>query len=102
MGRFEDAVGDFNVLISNSPRNDEYYMNRGVCFFNLKRFSDAQGDFEQCIALNPGNGRAYFNLSVISNDAKDYRKAYEYALKAEAHKFSVDKNYLEKLKTKGS
>ena len=99
-GHFNEAIEDFSWLILNDPKNDNYFMQRGVCYYQLGQFPKALADFEQSVAMNPSNGNSFFNLSATCNELKDYRRAYQNALKAASLGYPVDGNYLATLKVK--
>ena len=100
MGRVEESIGDFSWLIRHFPGSGNYYLERGVCYSQLKQFQKALADFEQCVALNPDNGNGYFNISVACYELNDYRKAYQNAQIAVSKKYPVDQNFFETLKIK--
>ncbi|MEI7661773.1 MAG: tetratricopeptide repeat protein [Bacteroidota bacterium] len=101
MGRYREAVDDYSRVISENPRNENYFMDRGFCYFQLKQIPEALSDFERCMVLNPANGHACYNISAAYNELKNYKKAYQFAIKARSLDYPVDNNLLETLKKKG-
>ncbi|MEI6681690.1 MAG: tetratricopeptide repeat protein [Bacteroidota bacterium] len=102
MRRYQEAIDDYSHVVRENPRNVNAFMDRGYCHMMLKQFPEAKADFEQCIALTPESGQAYYNLSATFNELKDYRKAYQYILKAQSLGYPVDATLLETMKKKGS
>jgi tetratricopeptide (TPR) repeat protein len=58
---FELALEGWNSLIAYLPNEAAYYLERGVCKFNL-RYKSAIEDFNQAIILEPNN--AYFHSAL--------------------------------------
>jgi len=100
MGRQQEAIDDYNLLIKGDPQHDDHYLKRGLCYHQLGDFNRAQEDFNRCIALNPNNSAAIFNLSIIFRAARQYRKALEYAQRARSLGLPVDKAYISGLESK--
>lgn len=80
---WEKAMDVWTLLIAKYPDAAEYYVERGVCKFNL-RFKHAIQDFDQGIAMEPDNAyyyscRAYIRDKTGDTEGSvaDYTKAYE-------------------------
>ena len=101
MGRYEESIADFTRVINDDPRNENYYMDRGYCYLMIKKYPESLADFEQCLVLNPADGHACYNISAIYNEIKDFKKAYQYALRAKSLNYPVGEPLLETLKQKG-
>lgn len=83
LGKFESAMQLWNSLIKIDNENAEYYVERGVCKYNLK-FRHALEDFDTAISLEPDSAyyfscRAYVRdkLGQTEGAVDDYRKAHE-------------------------
>jgi tetratricopeptide (TPR) repeat protein len=100
MGRYEEAIKDYSIIIEQTGGNDDNFLKRGLCYYFLLKYPEAMENFLKCIELNPTNSTAYYNISVIYNSQKDFAKAYQYALKAQSLNFQVGAQYLEGLKSK--
>lgn len=61
LGKFDLALEGWNSLIAYLPNEGAYYLERGVCKFNL-RYKSAIEDFNQAIVLEPQN--AYFHSAL--------------------------------------
>jgi tetratricopeptide (TPR) repeat protein len=61
IGNFELAMEGWNSLIAHVPNEAAYYLERGVCKFNLN-FKSAIEDFNQAILLEPQN--AYYHSAI--------------------------------------
>ena len=61
LGNFETALEGWNSLIAYLPDEASYYLERGVCKFNLQ-YKSAIEDFNHAILLEPKN--AYFHSAL--------------------------------------
>ena len=80
---WEKAMDIWTLLIAKYPDAAEYYVERGVCKFNL-RFKHARQDFNQAIEMEPDNAyyyscRAYIRDKIGNTEGSvdDYTKALE-------------------------
>jgi tetratricopeptide (TPR) repeat protein len=80
---WEKAMDIWTLLIAKYPDAAEYYVERGVCKFNL-RFKYAIQDFDQAIEMEPDNAyyyscRAYIRDKTGNTEGSvdDYTKALE-------------------------
>jgi len=64
MGRFDEAIADFDKAIALAPSDHQAYTNRGMLFGKTGRFDKAITDFEKAIALAPSRPEAYNNLGI--------------------------------------
>jgi tetratricopeptide (TPR) repeat protein len=81
--QWEEAMTVWTSLIATYPDAAEYYVERGVCKFNL-RFKHAIQDFDQAIALVDDNAYFYSCRAYIRDKMGDSEGAiedYSYALK---------------------
>jgi tetratricopeptide (TPR) repeat protein len=81
--QWEEGMNIWTMLIANYPDAAEYYVERGVCKFNL-RFKHAIQDFDQAIAMEDDNAyfyscRAYIRDKIGDSEGAiaDYTKALE-------------------------
>ena len=82
LGKFEDAIQDYNKAIDLNPNNASYYYNRGTTFANLEKFEDAIQDYNKAIDLNPNDESVYYNRGVAFIYLNEYEKAIENLSKA--------------------
>jgi len=100
MKSYRNAAADFSKVIAENPDSAAFYMDRGYCYFKLQEFQNSRADYEKCVALNPANATAWYNLSAVCNELKDYRQAYQSALKARSFGYPVNPALLETLQRK--
>lgn len=81
--QWEEAMHVWNVLIAKYPDAAEYFVERGVCKFNL-RFKHAIQDFNVAIEMEPTNAYFYSCRAYIKDktgdtggSVEDYTRALE-------------------------
>jgi len=83
MGKYEDAIHNFNILINNYPKNKwnegaKYF--RAKCYYYLNNYEQAIRSFEDFINTYPKsiyNDDALEMLSYSYVSAQDYKRAIE-------------------------
>ena len=66
LGNYQQAIGDYNLALSQIARTPSYlladiYNDRGLARFELQDIQAAMLDFSLAIRLNPKDYRAHFN-----------------------------------------
>jgi len=61
MGRFPEALEDFNAAIQNDRSNATYYHNRGYCLRNMNKLNEAVDNYTAALRLDPSY------IAAISN-----------------------------------
>ena len=59
LGRYEEAIADFDRAIATSHPLDFMYDNRATAYYSLGRYQEALRDYDRAIALNPNNPNSY-------------------------------------------
>ncbi|MDZ7606756.1 MAG: tetratricopeptide repeat protein [Cyclobacteriaceae bacterium] len=82
MGENEQAIKDYDQVISISPKTAEAYSNRGVLKMNNMEYSSAAFDLTRSILLNPDNeknyrlrGLCYTNMNNMRDAVQDFSKS---------------------------
>ena len=82
IGRYKDAIRDYNKALAIIPNYPVALNNRAWAFFKLGRISDARPDVEQSLRLDPTSPHAYDTRAHVrqwqSNPAgalRDYKRA---------------------------
>jgi tetratricopeptide (TPR) repeat protein len=71
LGRLEEALADYAVVIHEDPNHAEHYLERGNILRRLDRFDEAFADYERAMALSPPFPEIYYNrgdLKVTTDD----------------------------------
>ena len=61
LGRYEDAIKDYNRAAELLPKWAELYNNRGLALRELGRETEAMADFNKALELEPDNAIALYN-----------------------------------------
>jgi len=70
VGRFEDALADYDRAIALAPRIAPFHNNRGFALYRLKRFEDAVSSIDQALGLNPNYPLAHKNRGEVLSALK--------------------------------
>jgi tetratricopeptide (TPR) repeat protein len=77
MGRYEEAIADYDDAMARAPGNAEVYMDRGLAYSRQGRYDQARADFDHALALGmAGAHLAYFNRAVAQEKSGNLRAAY--------------------------
>ncbi len=84
MGQNEQAMKDYDQVITLSPKTVEAYTNRGVLKMNNQEFYAAALDFTRSILINPAEeknyrlrGLCYTNMNNMSDAVQDFSKSID-------------------------
>ena len=84
LGRYEDAIKDYNRAVELMPNWPELYNNRGLSLRAFGRETEAMADFSKALQLDPDNAIALYNrgsgyILAGNQDAaiKDFTRALE-------------------------
>lgn len=82
LGRYDDAIADFNDCLGLDPKTVVAYQNRAVCHLNSGRLQDALSNCNSGLNLDPANsailinrGLVYFRLDEAELAEYDFRAA---------------------------
>jgi len=64
IGEWENAITDFNKVISLDPKNAGVYTDRGFVYGIVGQPEDAIADFSRALEIDPKNAKAYQNRGV--------------------------------------
>jgi Tfp pilus assembly protein PilF len=77
LGRYQQAIEDYNQAILMKPDYAEAYNNRGTLYGALGQYQLAMGDFNQAIKAKPDYPDAYYNRGVTYANNGQYQCAIE-------------------------
>ncbi|KAJ3416949.1 cytochrome c oxidase subunit 1 [Chytridiales sp. JEL 0842] len=60
----EGAIRDLSKAIEYNRKEPQIYLQRGICYENLKDWTNAAAEFTKCIALNPNYSKAYYHRGL--------------------------------------
>jgi tetratricopeptide (TPR) repeat protein len=83
LGRLDDALADYAVVIAEDPNHAEHYLERGNIFRRLGRHDEAAADYATAMRLSPPFPEIYYNRGDLRLSAGDEEGAladFSYAL----------------------
>jgi len=83
IGRLDDALADYAVVIAEDPNHAEHYLERGNIFRRLGRYDEAAADYATAMRLSPPFPEIYYNRGDLRLSAGDEEGAladFSYAL----------------------
>ena len=83
LGRLDDALADYAVVIAEDPNHAEHYLERGNIFRRLGRHDEAAADYATAMRLSPPFPEIYYNRGDLRLSTGDERGAladFSYAL----------------------
>jgi tetratricopeptide (TPR) repeat protein len=83
LGRFDEALADYAVVIEADPNHAEHYLERGSILRRLGRDDEAEADYARAIRLSPPFPEIYYNradLRLSRGDRDGALADFSYAL----------------------
>ena len=77
MGKFEDAIPEFETAITIDPSEGDNNVGLGDAFYNLKKYDQAIAAYKKATELDSPPNRAYSMLAQCYSDLKQNEKALE-------------------------
>jgi len=74
LGRFEEAIADFNRAIDEHPF-ESVFGNRATAYYFLGRYREALSDYDRAIAFDPSNPNSYQGRGLTLRALGDYAQA---------------------------
>ena len=75
LGKYSEAITDFDTAIQLNPKNVRSYNDRGVAKAELGRYVEAITDFDTAIQRDPENVRSYQNRGKVNAELGKYSEA---------------------------
>lgn len=75
LGKFEEALQDFDAAIKVNPNYLLYYSNRAQAYIQLKKYSNALQDLTTALTLNPKYMDGYIYRAMMYNRQGEHDKA---------------------------
>jgi len=97
-GMLDQAMDAFGNAIRLEPKNPQIHNNLGIIYAQKGMFQEALGSFEKALSLDPYNADVHYNISRLFYMQKDFKSAYQYAVKAKGFGYPVPEDYLKTLR----
>lgn len=65
LGRYDEAIADYNKTLALDPSDASTYHNRGVSYYRLRQFDLALADYNKALELKLDNGEVYNNRGAV-------------------------------------
>ncbi len=85
IGRYEEAIEDFNQAEILGVTNDILYTNRALTYFQLKQFNKSLTNYNKALLINPNNKIALSGRAELYFSERKYEKALEDYKEAQKH-----------------
>jgi tetratricopeptide (TPR) repeat protein len=87
LGRLDEALADYEVVIREDPNHAEHYLERGNIFRRVGRSEEALADYETALRLSPPFPEIYYNRGDLRATVGDLAGAladFSYVLELDA------------------
>ena len=91
--QYPAALKDYDQALAVNPDYIDGYFDRGKIYVYLSETDRAFADFNYVLSKAPGYGDAYLFRSYISFDKRDFKKAFDDMVKAQALAVDVPRDY---------
>ena len=75
LGKFKEALSDYNMAVQLDSADELVYENRGILYSLKKRNAEALADFQKAIQLDSGCISAYCSCGSMLNEMKRFDEA---------------------------
>ncbi len=76
LGRYEEAIRDYDKAIELNQDHATAYNNRGMTYGMMERYEDAINDFDRAIELDPNMWEAYDGRALTNRKLGSYKEAF--------------------------
>jgi tetratricopeptide (TPR) repeat protein len=97
LGRYEEAISEYDKALGISPNYCEALINKGITFHSLKNYDEALLSYDVALKINPISFQAWFNKGLLFFSRDNYDVALSFYDKA----LTINPNYYEATNNKG-
>jgi tetratricopeptide (TPR) repeat protein len=77
MGRYDEAIADYEAALTRQPGNAGAYLNRGLAYSGEGRYDLAKADFDHALTLGTADAHlAYFDRGAAQEKSGNLKAAY--------------------------
>ena len=77
LGRFAEAIADYDRMVAMDPQNMQAYANQGDALQALGQFEEALARYAQAISIAPDCAETYSNRGLALHEIKRFEEALE-------------------------
>lgn len=75
--RYDEALNDYNLVISKNAKNSVAFNNRGIAYAQLKQYDNALKDLQEAVRLCPQSAEAQANIGRVYASMSKWDEAIE-------------------------
>jgi len=75
LGKYSNAIENYNKSISINPKNSEAYNNKGLCLKKMGDFEGALENYKLALKINPNFLDVYNNIGNLYYELKSFKDA---------------------------
>ena len=76
-GNYEEALENFNKVITLEPKNSDAWFNRGNTYLYMNELNKAITDLDRAVELDPSNIKVYLTKAVLYSKQGKHKKGIE-------------------------
>ena len=70
--KYQQAVDEYTICISEDPKNIDAYSNRALANKELNQLPAVKDDLDKIVELNPSDAQAYTNRGSVNKELGKY------------------------------
>ena len=77
LGKYEDAIGCYDLALAINPNDCKIWNNRGIALAKLHRYREAAASFNRAVEIDLGYHEAWYNRGNALSHLGKLKKASE-------------------------
>ena len=75
LGRYEEAIEEFDKAIELDPNDPDYHYYKGIALYELHKYEEAIEEFDKAIELDPNDPVYHYNKGLALGELHKYEEA---------------------------
>jgi tetratricopeptide (TPR) repeat protein len=76
LGKYAEAIGDFDLAIKLNPDSASFWSRRGMCYYSLGKFDKAMADFTQAIQRDSASPEYFYRRGLCYYSLEKHQLAF--------------------------